>query len=64
MTTKNHATRHLMAVALATAMGSVNAQTAPPNFPDAQASDPVTLGWTAGFPPPPRSPIRADLSSP
>ncbi len=34
------------------------AQTAPPKFPDAQASDPVTLGWMMGFPPPPDRIIR------
>lgn len=60
MTSTTHrAARHLMAVALAAAMGSVHAQTAPPQLPDAQASDPVALGWMAGFPPPPDRIIRA-----
>jgi len=42
---------------------SAGAQTAP-KFPDAQASDPVTMGWMIGFPPPPDRIIRfADGSS-
>jgi CubicO group peptidase (beta-lactamase class C family) len=35
----------------------VTAQT-PPTFPDAQASDPVALGWMVGAPPPPDRIIR------
>jgi len=34
------------------------AQTAAPKFPDALASDPVTMGWMVGFPPPPDRVIR------
>ena len=37
-------------------LGAV-AQTAP-RFPDAVASDPVTMGWMVGFPPPPERVIR------
>jgi hypothetical protein len=54
----------LMAAVLIAACGGATAQTAPPKFPDAVASDPVKLGWMAGFPPPPDRVIRfADGSS-
>lgn len=44
---------------LAIAVSCAAAQTAPPKFPDAQASDPVALGWMMGFPPPPDRVIRS-----
>ena len=53
----------LMAAVLATTCVLAAAQTAPPKFPDAVASDPAKLGWMAGFPPPPDRVIRfADCS--
>ena len=39
------------------------AQTQPPVFPDAAASDPKTLGWMQGFPPAPDKMIRFDNAS-
>jgi len=36
---------------------------AAPDFPDARASDPATLGWMAGTPPPPERVIRYDDGS-
>ena len=44
---------------LSIAVSCAAAQTAPPKFPDAQASDPVALGWMMGFPPPPDRVIRS-----
>ena len=41
------------ALALATAISVASAQPAPPAFPDALASDPVTMRWMVGDPPPP-----------
>jgi CubicO group peptidase (beta-lactamase class C family) len=53
----------LIAPALLSLSLCASAQTAP-KIPDAQASDPVTLGWMMGFPPPPDRVIRfADGSS-
>ena len=43
---------------LLAACGLAGAQTPAPTFPDAQASDPVALGWMMGFPPPPDRIIR------
>jgi CubicO group peptidase (beta-lactamase class C family) len=51
------ARRGWLAAALIAIGAGVAAQT-PPKFPDAVASDPVTLGWMAGFPPPPDRVIR------
>jgi len=39
------------------------AQTQPPVFPDAAASDPKALGWMQGFPPSPDKTIRFDNGS-
>jgi CubicO group peptidase (beta-lactamase class C family) len=50
--------RRLMAAALLSLSVGALAQPAPPKLPDAQASDPVTLGWMMGFPPPPDRVIR------
>jgi CubicO group peptidase (beta-lactamase class C family) len=49
--------RWLSAVLLL-ASASLYAQTAPSRFPDAQASDPVKMGWMVGFPPPSDRVIR------
>ena len=58
------ALRCLLPLGLLPLCAGVLAQTAAPKFPDAQASDPVTMGWMAGFPPPPDRLIRfADGSS-
>jgi CubicO group peptidase (beta-lactamase class C family) len=59
-----HARRSPLFAALLLSLSlSAGAQTAP-KFPDAQASDPVTMGWMIGFPPPPDRIIRfADGSS-
>jgi CubicO group peptidase (beta-lactamase class C family) len=46
----------LAAALLALGLGA-SAQTAP-RFPDAVASDPATMGWMVGFPPPPDRVIR------
>lgn len=51
----NERSTHALAVlvaALAACVGPVSAQTAAPTFPDARATDPVTLGWMVGSPPP------------
>lgn len=48
---------------LLAACGIASAQTPAPKFPDAQASDPVTLGWMVGFPPPPDRTIRSSDGS-
>jgi CubicO group peptidase (beta-lactamase class C family) len=54
----------LLAAALLGLSCSAMAQNVAPKFPDAQASDPVTMGWMMGFPPPPERVIRfADGSS-
>jgi CubicO group peptidase (beta-lactamase class C family) len=56
--------RRLLPLAFLAASASTLAQAQAPRFPDAQASDPVTLGWMKGFPPPPDRVIRfADGSS-
>ena len=56
--------RRLLPLAFLAASASTLAQAQAPSFPDAQASDPVTLGWMKGFPPPPDRVIRfADGSS-
>ena len=56
--TRSHrATRSGLMVALLASAISAGAQTAP-TFPDAQASDPVTMGWMVGSPPPPDKVIR------
>jgi CubicO group peptidase (beta-lactamase class C family) len=47
----------LVAAALFALGLGASAQTAP-RFPDAVASDPATMGWMAGFPPPPDRVIR------
>ena len=59
-----HHLPRLLAAALLGLSSWAMAQTAAPKFPDAQASDPVTMGWMMGFPPPPERVIRfADGSS-
>jgi hypothetical protein len=47
-----------LAVLSAALAASVAAAQTPPSFPDAAASDPVTLGWMVGAPPPPDKLIR------
>lgn len=54
---------HAFALACWLAAAGAAAQPAPPKFPDAQASDPVALGWMIGFPPPPDKVIRRDDGS-
>lgn len=46
------------AMLIATLAGPALAQTAPPRLPDAQASDPVTMGWMVGSPPPADKVVR------
>jgi len=46
------------AMLIATLAGSALAQNAPPKIPDAQASDPVTMGWMVGSPPPADKVVR------
>ena len=46
------------AMLIATMAGPVLAQTAAPKIPDAQASDPVTMGWMVGSPPPADKVVR------
>ena len=46
------------AMLIAIGAGPVLAQTAPPKLPDAQASDPVTMGWMVGSPPPADKVVR------
>lgn len=46
------------AMLIATLAGPALAQTAPPKLPDAQTSDPVTMGWMVGSPPPPDKVVR------
>ncbi len=48
----------IIAAALASLCLAAAAQTSPPKFPDAVASDPATLGWMVGSPPPPDRVIR------
>lgn len=55
--------RFILPCLLAAALGCASAQPARPSFPDAQASDPVALGWMMGFPPPPDRIIRASDGS-
>ena len=57
---KYAALRRLWPFAFVAAGACAVAQTPPPQpkFPDAQASDPVVLGWMMGFPPPPDRIIR------
>ncbi len=50
--------RHLLPLGFLPASACALAQTAAPSFPDAQASDPVALGWMKGFAPPPDRVIR------
>jgi CubicO group peptidase (beta-lactamase class C family) len=50
-------TRSILAAALLFPASYAGAQTAPV-FPDAAASDPATLGWMVGSPPPPDKVIR------
>jgi CubicO group peptidase (beta-lactamase class C family) len=49
--------RRLIAPAMLSLSLCAGAQT-PPKFPDAIASDPVTMGWMVGFPPPPDRIVR------
>jgi CubicO group peptidase (beta-lactamase class C family) len=51
-------TRNALAAAALLALGLCASAQTPPKFPDAIASDPVTMGWMAGFPPPPDRVIR------
>ena len=61
---KPPARRRMLPLVLLAASTCALAQTPPPKLPDAQASDPVALGWMKGFPPPPDRVIRfADGSS-
>jgi len=55
-----HPCRTRLSQLFATLLPSLSdmAQTAPPPRPDAVASDPATMGWMAGFPPPPDRVIR------
>ena len=46
------------AMLIATLAEPALAQTAPPKLPDAQASDPVTMGWMVGSPPPADKVVR------
>ena len=50
------ATAALVAAVLASRV--LSGQTAPPQPLDAVASDPLTMGWMAGSPPPPDKRIR------
>lgn len=53
------ALRTLCAAMLMTLLtGPALAQTAPPRLPDAQTSDPVTMGWMVGSPPPADKVVR------
>jgi CubicO group peptidase (beta-lactamase class C family) len=59
MTASNScAPRKLLPLALLALSACALAQTPAPKFPDAQASDPVTMGWMVGSPPPPDRVIR------
>ena len=50
--------RRIVAAGLLSLGACALAQTAAPKLPDAAASDPVTMGWMVGFPPPPDRVIR------
>lgn len=50
-TTTDHLTRSTLMALWLVASLQAGAQTAP-KFPDAQASDPVAMGWMVGSPPP------------
>jgi CubicO group peptidase (beta-lactamase class C family) len=50
--------RLLLPIVLLTAGPPALAQAPASGYPDARASDPVTLGWMKGFPPPPDRVIR------
>ena len=51
------------AAALAQTPARILAEAAGPTWPDAAATDPVTLGWRVGAPPPPERMIRFDDGS-
>ncbi len=59
--------RRLVAAPLLLALSAAAAEPVSPNapssFPDARASDPATLGWMVGSPPPPDRVIRFDDGS-
>ncbi|KRB52454.1 serine hydrolase [Phenylobacterium sp. Root700] len=55
--------KHVLALVLTALTGGAAMAQAPANFPDAKATDPVTMGWMVGSPPPPERTIRFEDSS-
>lgn len=55
--------KHVLALVLTALTGGAAMAQAPVNFPDAKATDPVTMGWMVGSPPPPERTIRFEDSS-